>query len=145
MTSSIRLGSAPADDPRELVLGQYQALADTLAQLAGRDPCERDQQQLIERHDALGDEAGGERGDRERLARAGARLEYGDARRQLAAELERLRVESCLDAGHQPSTTSRASSGCQIVIASSASRSISSSAPSASTCSGSSSSRSRNP
>ena len=55
-----------------------QPLAHALAQLAGRHPREGDEQQLVQRR-ALGDVARGQRGDRERLAGAGARLEHGHA------------------------------------------------------------------
>ena len=61
-------------------LGGDEALADARAQLAGGHPPERHEQHAVERR-ALGDVPGGEGGDRERLAGAGARLEQGDAGR----------------------------------------------------------------
>ena len=49
MISSIVGRQGAGGDPRELRLGHHQALADTLAQLAGRHAREGDQQQLVER------------------------------------------------------------------------------------------------
>ena len=68
----------------EPLLGADEPLAHAVAQLAGRHPRERDEQQLLERH-AVGDVAGRQRGDRVRLAGARARLEHGHAGRQRAA------------------------------------------------------------
>ena len=84
------LGAAPASAALERLLGADEPLAHAVAQLAGRHARERDEQQLVERR-ALGDVARRERGDRVRLAGAGARLEHGDAGRQRAADVERLR------------------------------------------------------
>src|SRR5262249_28779810 len=78
---------AAAENALETVLGADQALAYAVAQLARREDRERDQQQLLER-DAAGDVARRQRRDRVRLAGAGARLEYGHAGRQLAADVE---------------------------------------------------------
>ena len=83
-----RCGGAPASARVEPLLGADEPLAHALAQLAGRHAREGDEQQLVERR-ALGDVARGERGDRVRLAGAGARLEHGDAGRQRAADVER--------------------------------------------------------
>ena len=80
-----------------------EALADPRSQLSGGHPPERHEQHALERR-ALGDVAGGEGGDRERLAGAGAGLEQGDARRQRAAHVERARCR------HSPTRSSIASS-----------------------------------
>ena len=88
-TSSLACGR-PREVVREPLLGVHEPLADAVAQLAGRHAGERHEQDLIQRR-ALGDVARGERGDRERLAGAGAGLEHGDAFGQRACEAERLR------------------------------------------------------
>ncbi len=85
-------------------LGGQEALPDALAQLARGHPGERDEQQVVDRQ-TVGDVAGGERGDGERLAGAGTRLEHGRAGGQRAAHVEGLRF------GHDCSTRSWASSG----------------------------------
>ena len=77
-----------AERPIEPALGAHESLAHAVAQLAGRHPGERDQQQLVERR-ALRDVAGGERGDGERLAGARARLEHRDPGGERAADVER--------------------------------------------------------
>ena len=99
-----RVGCA-GEDPRQLLLAPDQSLPDPVAELAGRHPGERDQKQPVERR-ALGDVAGGERGDRVRLTGAGARLEHGHARRERAAQVE-LGVR--LDGPHRSLTASTAS------------------------------------
>jgi hypothetical protein len=85
--------------PLEALLGADQPLAHALAQLTGRHAREGHHQDLLQR-DAVGDVAGGERGDRERLAGTGARLEHGHAGRERAADVEGL--------GHRYSTCSQA-------------------------------------
>ena len=77
-----------------------QALAHAVAELAGGDPREGDEQQLLQRR-ALGDVARGQRRDRVRLARPGARFQDGHARRERAADVER----RC--AAHASCTSSR--------------------------------------
>ena len=73
--------------------GGHQPLPDPLAQLLGRRPAERDEHQLRQLSDALGDVPGRQRSDRVGLARAGARLEHSSASRQRAAEVERRDVD----------------------------------------------------
>ena len=90
-------GASPAWRARQPALGRDEPLAHAVAQLAGRHPREGDEQQVLE-PDALGDVAGRERGDRVRLAGAGAGLEDGHAGRQRAADVEaahRISVRSC--------------------------------------------------
>ena len=99
-------GAAPASARARPCSARHEALAHALAQLAGRHPREGHEQELLERR-ALGDVARGERGDRERLAGAGARLEHGDAGRQRAADVERPDVGR--GAGHRSTTSSQAS------------------------------------
>ena len=76
------------DQPVE---GADEPLAHAFAQLAGRHPGEGDDQQAVDGQDALGDVAGGQGGDGEGLARAGAGLQQRHAARQLAADVEGLR------------------------------------------------------
>ncbi len=90
----------------EPVLGADQALADAIAQLAGRHARERHEQQVLQAH-PVGDVAGGERGDRERLAGARAGLEHGDAAGQRAADVERAAL---CGRAHRSSSRSQASS-----------------------------------
>ena len=75
-------------DAGQPVLGADEPLAHPRPQLAGGHPAERHEQHVLERR-ALGDVAGGEGGDGERLAGAGARLEHRDAGRQRPADVER--------------------------------------------------------
>ena len=77
-------GQRAGRTPSEPLLGVHEPLAHAVAQLAGRHPRERHEQDLVQRR-ALGDVARRQRGDRERLAGARARLEHGDAGRQRAA------------------------------------------------------------
>ena len=84
----------------EPLLRADQPLAHALAQLPGGHAREGHHQDLLQR-DALGHVAGGERGDRERLAGARARLEHGHAGRERPADVEGL--------GHRCSTCSQAS------------------------------------
>ncbi len=88
-------------------LGAHQPLADAFAQLLRGFPTEGDEQQLGEAGVALGDVAGGERGDREGLAGARARLEHGGAGGQVAAHVEGDRVGRCrvVQHGGHPSTS----------------------------------------
>ena len=87
----------------EAALRLDELLAHPRPQFSGRHPPERDQQHVLQRR-ALGDVAGGEGGDRERLARPGAGLEQRHARRQRAAHVERRR------GAHSPLRCSAASS-----------------------------------
>ena len=97
-TTASSSGGAPASARSSPCSALDQPLADALAQLAGGHAREGDHQDLLER-DALGHVAGGERGDRERLAGARARLEHGHAGRERAADVEGL--------GHRCSTCSQ--------------------------------------
>lgn len=63
-------------------------LAHAVAQLARGEAGERDEQQLVQAGDALGDVARGERGDGVGLAGAGAGLQHRHALRQRAADVE---------------------------------------------------------
>ena len=74
--------------PGEAVLGRHEPLPHAGPQLAGRHPAERHEEHVVERR-AIGDVAGGERRDGERLAGAGAGLEHGHAGRQGPAHVER--------------------------------------------------------
>ncbi len=76
----------------QAALGAHQPLADPLAQFLRGLAAEGDEQQLRQAGVALGDVPGGECGDRERLAGAGAGLEHGGAGGQLAADVERGRT-----------------------------------------------------
>ncbi len=89
----------------EALLGVDEALADAVAQLAGRHARERHEQDLVKRR-ALGDVARGERGDGERLAGPRARLEHRDAGRQRSPEVKR---RGSADAAHRSITSSTAS------------------------------------
>ncbi len=71
-------------------LGVDELGADPLAQLLAGGPAEGDDQHLLQRGDALGDEAGHERPDRPGLAGARARLEQRGAGGQWAADVEDL-------------------------------------------------------
>ena len=104
LVARVRLGAR--QHRAERPLGAHQPLADALAQLAGRHPRERDEQQVVERR-AVRDVARRERGDRVRLAGAGARLEHGDPARQRPADVERLAVG---EQAHASRTSSRRSS-----------------------------------
>ena len=75
----------------EPVAGRHQPFPDAVAQLLGGGASEGDDEQLVEPDDALGDVAGDEPGDRERLAGAGAGLEDGGAAGQLAEQVEAAR------------------------------------------------------
>ena len=83
----VAVGRRAGQRAGEPLLGADEPLAHAVAQLAGRHPRERDEQQLVER-DPVGDVAGRQRGDRVRLAGARARLEHGHAGRQRAADVE---------------------------------------------------------
>ena len=74
---AVRVGRA-SEDCRQRLLASDEPLADAVAELAGRHPRERDQQQPVERR-ALGHVASGQRRDRVRLAGARAGLEHGHA------------------------------------------------------------------
>ena len=71
----------------ESQLRGHEPVAHPLSQLAGRHPRERHDQEL-RRWNALGDEPSDQSGDRERLPRAGARLEQRHAARKRPAEVE---------------------------------------------------------
>ena len=94
-TTSSSGGGAPASTRASPLLGLHEPLADALAQLARGHAREGDEQELVERV-ALGDVARGERGDRVRLAGAGARLEHGHAGRQRAADVEAARISAAV-------------------------------------------------
>jgi hypothetical protein len=80
--------AAPRVRTPEGALGGDQALAHAVPELGRGRPTERHEQQLGQLRDALGHVTRGERGDRERLAGAGAGLEHRGALRQLAAHVE---------------------------------------------------------
>src|SRR5690606_23919996 len=69
-------------------LGVDQPLADAVAQLGGGGPAEGDEHEVAELHALLGDVPGGEGGDGEGLAGAGACLQDGGAAGQRAADVE---------------------------------------------------------
>ena len=69
-------------------LGLDQLGPDPFAELLAGRPAERHDQHLLERADALGDEAGDQRADGPGLAGAGAGLEQGGAGRQRVADVE---------------------------------------------------------
>ena len=87
----------------EAALGADQPRPDPLAQLLGCHPAERHQHQLVQLGPALGDVAGREGRDRERLAGARAGLEHRGAGRKRAADVEGV--------AHGESTVSARSSG----------------------------------
>ena len=93
---------------RELPLGVGQPFAHPQPQLVGRCPTEGDHHQLGQVGDTVGDVAGGQRGDRVRLAGAGAGLEDRRADRQRTVEVERGRVESGDRSSGCPASRSRA-------------------------------------
>ncbi len=101
-------GAGPRQHAGQPSLDDHQPLADALAQLAGGDPGERHQQQPLQR-DALGDVTRRQRGDRVRLAGAGACLEYGDAARERAADVELSRGDRDRRDAHRALRSSRAS------------------------------------
>ncbi len=87
---------------RQRLGGLQQSLSHPLAQLARRHAGEGHDQQAVECQ-PVGHVAGGQGGDREGLARSGARLQQGHPRRERPAELERLGRPR---AGSHRSTTS---------------------------------------
>ena len=99
------LDGCAGEDPRQRLLAPDEPLADAVAQLARRHPRERDQEQSVKRR-ALGHVARGQRRDRVRLARPGARLEHRHPRGQRTADVE-LGVRR--DGAHRSPISSRAS------------------------------------
>ena len=88
-------------DRRRVVESRYRVddlAANTVAQLLGRRPTERDQQHLVQRRHTLGDVAGHQTRQRERLA--GARAGFQHRRRprlgQRAQQVEGFDVRSCV-------------------------------------------------
>ena len=92
-------------------LGRHQPLADPLAQLVGGLPAEGDQHQLGQLGPALGQVAGGQRGDGEGLAGAGAGLQHGGAGRQRHRRRRTARRLVAVTASHSRTTSSASSSG----------------------------------
>ncbi len=71
-------------------------LADALTQLDRRGPAERHQHQLVDAGHTLGDVARGQRGDRVRLAGAGAGLQHRRPGRQVPARVEDGPAHECI-------------------------------------------------
>ncbi len=124
----------------------HQPLAHPLAQLAGRHPRERDEQEPLQRR-ALGDVARRERRDRPRLAGARARLQHGHAGRQRSGDVELAGHRcSCLRTGshsrraQRPTRRVSSMSHASSVRAAGSIRSAKLSGPRTSWCSGSASS-----
>ena len=121
-------GRRPGQAPAQAALDADQPLAHPLAQLAGGDARERDEQQALER-DPLGDVARRERRDRVGLAGPGAGLQHRHAGGQRAAGIELHRLQGDGSRGHWARTSSRASSPSHNRRASRPKREASDSAP----------------
>jgi hypothetical protein len=78
------------EDDGQPLGGADEALPHPFAKLPRRHAGERHDQEAVKGH-ALGDIAGGEAGDRERLAGAGTRLQQSHTARKWSADVERLR------------------------------------------------------
>ncbi len=82
--------TGPVEHVDEPVVGADEAIPHALAQFAGGHAGEGDDEQPVDRQDPLGDVAGRQRGNRERLARSGARLQQGHPAREVAPHHEGL-------------------------------------------------------
>ena len=91
--------------------GLHDLAADPLAQFAAGGPAERDQQHLVQRRDALGQVAGDQTGQRERLTRTRAGLQHGGGARgrQIAQQVEALHQSILRSASRTGSHRRRAS------------------------------------
>ncbi len=85
-----RRHDAAVDPSGEAGFGADHALTNPVTEFAGGHAGEGDEQQFFERGDTLGDVAGGQGGDGERLARSGAGLEHGHPHRQRPQYIEGL-------------------------------------------------------